>query len=274
VVRVVLALVLLTSAGLKGHGLLSGASVEDSRLMSPHLQVAGIEMEILVGLWLLSGVAIRAAWVVAVGLFVTLAGMSLSLALDGQQSCGCFGQLRVSPWWSFALGVTAITALLIWRPRLVSKPQPAPATWYRSVATTALGAAAFLALIGGVFVVASEDPAQALAQWRGELIGVRPAVSQVGNGVAGEERSFTIQLTNNGNQKIQVIGGTTTCSCLTTKDLPITISPGESKSIDVNMTFRGTPGRFQHQFILYTDDNKQPIVAAQFVGRVTETPSP
>jgi len=55
VLRVVLGLVLLGAAGLKIHSLFLGSSVRDSLLSSPRLQVATIEVELLLGVWLLSG---------------------------------------------------------------------------------------------------------------------------------------------------------------------------------------------------------------------------
>ena len=103
---------------------------------------------------------------------------------------------------------------------------------------------------------------------------VEPWVSQAGEGVAGERRTFTVQVTNHGDRPVRVVGGTTTCACIATGDLPITVPPGESRPIEVQMTFRGGTGRFQHNFSLYTDDEKQPVVTARFAGRVIEASSP
>ncbi len=264
--------VLLAAAGLKGHGLALGPLAQDSFLASPRLQIATIQVEVLLGLWLLSGWAMRAARVVAIGFFGIMAAVSLYLALAGQASCGCFGRLTVSPWLTLALDVTAVAALAVWRP--VRSTETRPAAWLRGVLRTGFGAAAFLALIGGAFLLTSDDPTRALARLRGEVISIEPAVSQVGEGVAGEQRTFPISLTNHGDRVVQIIGGTTTCSCIATGDLPITVPPGESRPIEVQVTFRGTSGRFQHNFILYTDDEKSPVVTARFAGRVIESPSP
>jgi len=270
--RVVLGLVLLVAAGLKGHELALDPLTEDSFLASPPLQIAAIEVEILLGLWLLSGLARRAAWVAALGFFGVMAGVSLYMALAGQTSCGCFGRLTVNPWLTFAFDGAAVAALAVWRP--VRAEGTGSVGWLRGVLRTGLGTAAFLTLIGGALLLAFDDPAAALAQLRGEVIAVEPSVSQVGDGIALEQRRFTVQLTNHGERPVRLLGGTTTCSCIATEDLPTTVPAGESRSIAVDVKFSGGAGRFQHSFILYTDDAKQPVVTARFAGRVIEPPSP
>jgi hypothetical protein len=69
------------------------------------------------------------------------------------------------------------------------------------------------------------------------------------------------------------MGGTTTCSCITPDDLPIIVPPNESRGILVRMRFQGRPGRFQHSFVLYTDNENQQTVTARFAGRVFEQSS-
>ncbi len=267
----VLGVVLLVAAGLKGYELSFDPLADDSFLASPRLQIAVIDGEILLGLWLLSGLARRGAWMAALGFFIAVAGLSLYMALAGQSSCGCFGRVTVNPWLSFAFDGVAVAALMIWRPL---PSQETPAVWLRGVLRTGLATAVFLTLIGGAFLLAFDDPAAALARLRGEVIAVEPNVSQVGDGVPQEQRQFAVQLTNHGGRPVRILGGTTTCSCIATEDLPITVPAGESRSIAVSVRFSGGAGRFQHSFIFYTDDEKQPVVTARFAGRVIEPPSP
>src|SRR5262249_28731315 len=151
VVRLPLGVLLLTAAGLKAHSLLTGANVYESLVPSPHLQIATIEMETLLGLWLLSGWAVRPAWAVALGVVGIMAAVSLSLALDGQASCGCFGKVEVHPWWTFGLDLAAVVALLIGRPGAEAGARPLPG-WGREVLRTAGGALGFVVGIGGAFL--------------------------------------------------------------------------------------------------------------------------
>jgi Protein of unknown function (DUF1573) len=287
VVHATLGLVLLLAAAFKVHAFWAGSNAAISLFSSPRWQVALIELETLLGLWLLTGLYPWSAWLAATAGFSLLASISLYLGLLGQPSCGCFGRVAVNPWSTFALDVAAVAALWHWRPQ----PLPWPtrlggfsmhclrpplhlAPGLRGLLQSASGAVAILALIAGMLLLAIDDPAGALARLRGEFISVEPGVSEVGDGVAGEQRTFTIHLANHGERPVRIVGGTTTCACIATNDLPITVPPGASKAMEVQVTFRGVIGRFQHSFTLYTDDEQHSVVRARFAGRVAEPASP
>jgi hypothetical protein len=265
VIRVSVGVFLLTAACLKAHGLFTDPLAQDSLLFTPRLLIATIEIEILLGLWMLSGWAARASRLAALTFFGTLAAASLYLALDGQPSCGCLGRVTLSPWWSFGLDVAILATLLFSRPSSSLATLPAGA---RNLIATGIGAAGFLMLIGGAFLLASEDPVVALARLRGEPIAVEPSVSELGAGIAGEQRTITVQLTNRTGQAVRIVGGTSNCDCIATGDLPVAVPPGESQPITVKLSFKGKVGRFQRSFALYTDDTTQPLVVARFAGRV------
>ena len=87
------------------------------------LQAGLIGYELFIAAWLLSG--FRPQWCrrVCVVTFSGFAGFSLSLVLSAAPSCGCFGQVRVSPW--MALTLDMILVLLLW----LGKPSLASANW-------------------------------------------------------------------------------------------------------------------------------------------------
>jgi hypothetical protein len=160
-VGVVLGVLLLTTASLKVHGLALDPVSQDSFLASPRLQIGVIELETILGLWLLSGWSRQAAWVAALGFFGILAGASLHLALTGQPSCGCFGRLTVSPWLALGLDLAVVTALLVCRP---AGPIEAPAVaWLRGLLKSGVGAAGLLVLVGSAFLLAFD-------KWMNRLI--------------------------------------------------------------------------------------------------------
>ncbi|MBI2826200.1 MAG: hypothetical protein HYX69_16085 [Planctomycetia bacterium] len=114
--RAALGGVLLVAAGLKAYDLVSApaaASPVGSRLLAAAL----VEGEALLGLWLLSGFARRGAWRAALVAFALFACVSLYRGLSGAESCGCFGGVRVSPWWTFVGDLAAVFALWWWWPR-------------------------------------------------------------------------------------------------------------------------------------------------------------
>ncbi len=266
VVRLALGGLILAAAGMKAYALALDPLVQDWFLASPRLLVAVIEVETLLGLWLLSGWSARAGWVAALGFFGVMAGTSLYLALSGQSSCGCFGQVPVSPWLTFAIDLAAVGALVIFRPTPAGNPSTAAGA--QRLLKSVARAAALLALLAGGSLLAFDDPLEALARLRGDLIAVQPPLSDAGEGVLGSERTFQVRLVNHADRPVRILGGTTTCSCVATEDLPLTLARGESESINVSVRFRGTPGRFQHSFVLLTDEEKQPVVVARFAGRV------
>lgn len=62
-------LVLLAAAGLKLAGQAVSPFAQQGTLTAPHLQALAVVWEILLGVWLISGVYRPAAWLAAVGTF-------------------------------------------------------------------------------------------------------------------------------------------------------------------------------------------------------------
>jgi len=231
------------------------------------MQAAALEIEIILGLLLLSKVAIRLTWVLAIVFFAGASALSLSQSLQGQASCECFGRLSVWPWFTFGLDVLAVCGLLIFRPR--SDTVERSPTTFRALLRSSLGAGVTLVLGCLAFLLLVPDPARLLAQLRGESIIVQPGETNVGEGRPGEQRTFGLELVNNGEQPIRIIGGTANCSCMAIADLPVEIGPGRATKIRVTLYFKGMPGRFRREFVLYTDAEKQPVARAYLAGRIS-----
>lgn len=142
-VRVVLALLLLAAAGLKGYALATGPVAEEGLLTSRWFLIAVVEGELLLGLWLVSGLWAKAGWGVALACFGGFAVVSLYKASIGEGSCGCFGQAQVSPWFMLGLDIAAITALVLFRPGIQSASPDSARRWRFASATV-------LALLIGV----------------------------------------------------------------------------------------------------------------------------
>jgi hypothetical protein len=141
VLRILMALLLLTAAGLKCHELATQPIIGKTWLDSRWLLMAAVEFELFFGLWLLFGNCSwsplppgegkgegrlpRLTWAAALALFSLFTCVSSYKASAGYSSCGCFGAIRVWPGWTAAVDFALVLSLLRWRPR----PQlPSPGT--------------------------------------------------------------------------------------------------------------------------------------------------
>jgi hypothetical protein len=271
-IRIVLGLLLLSAAAFKAHGFWTGTAQPMPLLPSPRAQVVVIESEALLGFWLLSGLYRRAARNVAFIFFCLLACVSLYLALLGESSCRCFGRVQVNPWLTFALNLGAMMGLIFARFTPHAEGDSATSK-SRSARIPVLAClAAFVIVIFAGLFIATDDLWAGLARLRGDFITVEPAITDVGSGLTGERRDFTVSVINNAEHSVRFIGGTSSCACMATDDLPLTLAPGERRLLRVRMTFNGSQGLFQERFVLYTDQESQTVVVSRFHGRVMKPP--
>jgi hypothetical protein len=89
---------LLTAAGLKLYSLLYRPFSPGSPFLSRTAEFALLEMETVLALWLLSGWRRSWAWLATSVVFILFTLASLYMAWHGRSSCGCFGEVPVSPW--------------------------------------------------------------------------------------------------------------------------------------------------------------------------------
>lgn len=117
-VRVMLGIVLLVAAGLKARQFASSLPLLGTgSVSSAWFPIAIVEVELLLGLLLLSGLFQHPAWVVAIIFFVAASFVSLYSIFAGNASCGCFGDIEVSPWFTLLFDLFAVSLLLLFRPR-------------------------------------------------------------------------------------------------------------------------------------------------------------
>jgi len=169
-VPVTLGLVLLVAGLLKSYQLVTEPTAASGILGLRWLTVGGVELELLLGLWLLTGVCPRHARGAALLCFAGFLAVSLSRARSGEVSCGCFGKVPVSPWVTAGLDLVAVAALWAWRPAdgAVKAPRSAPGTFALA------GATALLLVVVGALGVAR--PAPASVDEDGDIIGDGPVM--------------------------------------------------------------------------------------------------
>ena len=268
-----LGILLLAAAGLKVFGLANETVFGSGFLSTPTLQLAGLELEILLGLWLLWGKYPIGSWIVTTVLFLAFAGVNLHLAWTRQPSCACFGQLAVNPWYALGIDVALLSLLLAARSDLrLVRESPRLILTGSSVLLIrgSAGVAVIVLFFASLSYLWFDTPADALAFLRGERVSAEPSSIDLGEARAGERREVGVRLLNRADHPIRIIGGTSDCSCIATTGLPIAIPSAESRLVMVQVKFAGAPGVFSRTAVLFTNDELQKKVVLRLAGKVTK----
>ncbi|MBI2805192.1 MAG: DUF1573 domain-containing protein [Planctomycetes bacterium] len=239
--------------------------------MSAEVQLAIVEFEIFLGIWLLTGAAAVGAWLTALTTFTIFAGISFYLGVIGQTSCGCFGRFPPSPWWAFALDAVVIGLLLLGRPDFAGLRDERGGRLTRTMLPTLYAILGVFAISISLYAIAfagyGSIPA-AIAHLRGERISVQPRLADVGTGTLGDQREAEIDVTNWTEHPIRLIGGTADCSCTVLGDLPLTIPPNETRTVKVDVAMTGKPGIFTRKAAFLVDDEGFKAVTFRLTGRI------
>lgn len=154
-IRWAVGLLLTTAAGLKAVQLLIDSPAGFGNPLTKRILLIAISVEFSAGLIILSGIWWRQLRWLAAALFSMFAAYSFQLALYGEDSCGCFGPLRVHPWWTFQLDAVMLFGLLIsiwWSPRH-AEAELAPSTVDRKYHRVAVAGIAILVILSVAVVV-------------------------------------------------------------------------------------------------------------------------
>ncbi len=229
-------------------------------MFSPRIQFIGMLLESVIGVWLLLGVRPRLAAGAGVLLFSTLAVVSFYLGLIGQPSCGCFGRVVVSPWLTLLLDLTCAVALII--------ATPTPRLRTLTSRHLALVSVAFVAVIALATLLTSATANKAIVNLKGQSLMLPAGDADAGVAPQGETRVVTVTVENVSGTPVRLIGGTASCSCVATADLPLTVPPYGRAEVRVGVKFTGEPGIFLHNYDWYTDCPRQPRVGSRIAGRI------
>jgi len=117
-----LGILLLVAGALKGWQLVTEPAATHDLWSYRPLLILQVEFELALGLWLLSGLLPKAAWLVSLGCFCLFCSVTLYKGLSGAASCGCFGPVHVSPWITLsAIDVPAVVALSVFPPAFLRR---------------------------------------------------------------------------------------------------------------------------------------------------------
>ncbi len=127
ILRWLLAVVVFSAAVLKTSDMASQPVAGDGLFSSRPVLSLVVLFELLLAIWLASGLLPRATWRFTLGWLTLLIAVSAHKAISGESSCGCFGGLQVSPWVTLALDLFLLAGFV------VSPPSPEPAIGDESV---------------------------------------------------------------------------------------------------------------------------------------------
>lgn len=259
--RLILGAVLFLAACLKIYGLNVSAVPQIGWLSRPLLQIAVAEWEIVLGLWLISGSSTLRSWLIATITFVIFAIISGYYGWIGVASCGCFGAIRASPWYAFAIDIFALFLLAINRPRTLDSMRQ---EWRGSVGAGLKWVAGVIVILAGMTLGAvwyAGSVEATLAHFRGESLSVNHPYIDFGAGQPGQYLEENVIIHNWTDQSVRLIGGTSDCSCTSLIDLPITVKPLETEAVRVRLRVpMSSSGRLTRTAFVLTDCVKQPKV--------------
>ncbi|MFA5784963.1 MAG: MauE/DoxX family redox-associated membrane protein, partial [Phycisphaerae bacterium] len=130
IVMTLAGLLLIVASALKAYQMLTEPIVSKGLWESWEFFLVTVPLEMSLGIWLVSGLFRKAAWLFGTLSFGFFVGVTAYKALTGELSCGCFGTVSVDPWITLiALDIPLFLLLLIFYPRgekLLPPPWPHP----------------------------------------------------------------------------------------------------------------------------------------------------
>lgn len=258
-------IVLIVAAGLKFAG--HSQELATGLIGSPAVQTAAIVWEFGLGFWLLSGVMKPLAWTLSIATFLAFCLLSLSAGIAGQASCGCLGAVHASPWILFCVDIAIIGLLTAGRARNVE---------WKKTAHSGLAQRAGLTLFVMAAVIFSAiiwtgSPDAALSRLRGERLVVTTPSLDLGAGLVGDRLEAVATARNYSSAAINIVGGATGCTCISTEGLPVTIPPNGQGNVSIILAIpSATPGRSNRVVVLYTDCPSRPQLRLRAGCRVDD----
>ncbi len=121
------AIILVMAGSLKAYQLVTDPAL-GVLYGSRWIEASVAEYELLLGAWLLSGARVTLCRRIAFFTFGAFGIASFYYGISGQATCGCFGSVHVSPWWSFGLDVAIAGLLWFWTPLQLAGQMTMPRT--------------------------------------------------------------------------------------------------------------------------------------------------
>ncbi len=202
-------------------------------------------LELPAAAWLLSGRWRFGSWALALAAFATFSLVTFTQLGVGKTECGCFGAVKVPPYFTFVLDVCVTALLLRGRPDWQGWP-----TLDGTAGSAAILLGVMLAVVGGAASVATVryGSVQAgIATAAGLPVTVANPTVHVGTVPPESDAAGELEVANLTDTEFQVALITTRCRCAEFHDLPRTVPPGSAERIGVTVRTPKTPGLFRRK---------------------------
>ncbi len=186
-------------------------------------------------------------------------------AFRGEPSCDCLGPVVVPAWAMACVDCVVIVAVLLSRQQWFAR---------RCISLSGrilVGAGAFASLLvaAAILVSAGASAATIVARLSGAPAVINPSVLNTGTGPRGERLTLRVAVSNLSDEPIRLTGGTTSCSCATIGDLPLTIEPHATQEISVEFT-RSASSATEIRYQLFTDRSDFSVLVGRIRSRIRE----
>lgn len=112
--------------------------------------------------------------------------------------------------------------------------------------------------------------ANTLAYLNGERLLVDPGSLSFGTARRDEERDLHLMIRNRTGKTVTILGGRTTCACMTTEKFPFSITNGSQRELTIHVWLTGKDPVFERRIDFYTDDEANPVIAVSIRGEITD----
>jgi hypothetical protein len=235
-----------------------------SKIIFPGPVLVAISViELLMGIWLLATDRKTFSWVATGFTFCGFLITNLVLVLAGQNSCGCFGSLQFSIRFSLALNIFILVCLVWFRPHKnfatirTKTVEETLGLWVerRGLILGCIITVGFAAWILGT------DPGRDL--WvpdTGTDVIVVGTPIQIPHGTVGDLIDIPVILKNYSRFDAEVIGGGTSCGCMTLESIPQTIPAKSSLELTIRLRYPHRDGAISQKFVYYLRHPNQYMV--------------
>ena len=258
-VRCLLGLLLVCAGAMTAYDGYDVASTVGVSEFSVWLKIVSVGSEVVLGLWLMSGVWPRVSSFASLLAFSGFAAWSAYSTLRGSSSCGCFGRVEVAPLATLSLDLTAVVLLAVYSPTLTVSAGLSRVAflWQRLMSAFAFGRYwPELALASLVFIGIYMNGAWLLSSSQGQVLVIEPVgtVAIARKQDASLPQTCYIRLANMGNEPLKIVGISIRCGISTPTVFPLTINGGAEELLPIRIVGCPiSPADAKLKFWLYTD---------------------